>query len=212
MGYSILCFWSLSPVACYKHSMCCTWFAQDRVCVGDGSWCSEETVKNLKLRFSVRLLLLLLLLLLYCSVLFYSGLCPSPAGSSPPPESSNFLCPLLSLSILLPVAHNVICPTTFWSSNWPYALYLPLCASNGPSNIFHSGDVSSPFLFRVGYVLDYVCHPGSLPNDGVTDSVFWLMGYFWINGSGCSSLIWKWNYTTREGRHKSVVFHPWVTH
>ena len=36
--------------------------------------------------------------------LFYSRLCPSIAGSNPPPESSSFLCLLLSLSILLPVA------------------------------------------------------------------------------------------------------------
>ena len=38
------------------------------------------------------------------SIVFYSRLCPSTAGSSPLPESSNFLCPLLSLSIPLPVA------------------------------------------------------------------------------------------------------------
>ena len=38
-----------------------------------------------------------------CSTLFYSRLCPSTAGSSPPPESPIFLCPLLSLSIPLPV-------------------------------------------------------------------------------------------------------------
>ena len=38
------------------------------------------------------------------AILFYSILCPSTAGSSPPPESSIFLCPLLSLSIPLPVA------------------------------------------------------------------------------------------------------------
>ena len=37
-------------------------------------------------------------------ILFYSRLCPSTAGSSPPPESSIFLCPLLSLSIPLLVA------------------------------------------------------------------------------------------------------------
>ena len=37
-------------------------------------------------------------------ILFFSRLCPSTAGSSPPPESSIFLCPLLSLSILLPAA------------------------------------------------------------------------------------------------------------
>ena len=43
------------------------------------------------------------ILILFCSILFYSRLCPSTAGSSPPPESSNFLCPLLSLSIPLPV-------------------------------------------------------------------------------------------------------------
>ena len=71
---------------------------------------------------------------------------------------------------LLP--HNVISPTTFWSSGWSYTLCLPLCASNSLSIIFHSGDVSSPFPFRVGDVLDYVCHFGSLPNGGVTNSVF----------------------------------------
>ena len=37
------------------------------------------------------------------SILFYSRLCPSTAGSSPPPESSTLLCPLLSLSRPLPV-------------------------------------------------------------------------------------------------------------
>ena len=35
------------------------------------------------------------------SILFYSRLCPSTAGSSPPPESSIFFCPLLSSSIPL---------------------------------------------------------------------------------------------------------------
>ena len=42
--------------------------------------------------------------LLMFNFLFHSKLCPSSAGSSPPPESPNFLCPLLSLSIPLPVA------------------------------------------------------------------------------------------------------------
>ena len=97
---------------------------------------------------------------IYCFILFCSRLCPSTAGSNPPSESSNFLCPLLSLSILLPVAHNVISPTTFWSSHLSYALYLPLCAFNGPSIVFHAGNVSSSFPVRIGYVLDYVCHPG----------------------------------------------------
>ena len=38
------------------------------------------------------------------SILFYFRLCLSTAGSSPPPDSSIFLCPLLSLSIPLLVA------------------------------------------------------------------------------------------------------------
>ena len=37
----------------------------------------------------------------YDSILFCSRLCPSTAGSDPLPESSNFLCHLLSLSIPL---------------------------------------------------------------------------------------------------------------
>ena len=44
----------------------------------------------------------------YTTFLFYSRLCPSPAGSSPPQEYPNFLCPLLSLSIpfsLTPQCH-----------------------------------------------------------------------------------------------------------
>ena len=93
------------------------------------------------------------------SVLFCSRLCPSTAGSSPLPESSNFLCPLLSLSIPPP---DVISPTTFWTSDWSYTLYLPLCASNSPPIVFHWGDVSSPFPFRVGYMMDYVCQCGCL--------------------------------------------------
>ena len=107
------------------------------------------------------------------SVLFYSRLCPSTVGSSPKQESSNFAlcypCPNLSL-----LPHNVISPMTFWSSDWSYTLYLPLCASNSPSIIFHSSHVSNPFPFCIGYVLDYVCHSGSLSNDDVTDSVFSL--------------------------------------
>ena len=38
------------------------------------------------------------------SILFHSRLCPSTAGSNCLPESSNYFCPLLSLSIPLPVA------------------------------------------------------------------------------------------------------------
>ena len=43
----------------------------------------------------------------------------------------------------------------------------------------------SPFPFRIGYVLDYVCLSGSLPNGGVTKSVFSLSsltaaGKYWF--------------------------------
>ena len=88
------------------------------------------------------------------------------------PPSFSVLCYPHPYRCLLP--HNVISPTTFWSSGWSYTLCLPLCASNSPSIIFHSGDVSSPFPFRIVYVLDYVCHSGSLPNGGVTNSIFQL--------------------------------------
>ena len=42
--------------------------------------------------------------ILFYSIILYSRLCHSTAGSSPPPKSSNFLCPLLTLSIPFPVA------------------------------------------------------------------------------------------------------------
>ena len=86
------------------------------------------------------------------------------------PPSFSVLCYPCPYHSLLP--HNVTSLMTFWSSNWSYTLYLPACASNSPSVIFHSGDVSCTFPFRIGYVLDCVCHSGSLPNDGVTDFVF----------------------------------------
>ena len=75
---------------------------------------------------------------------------------------SPFLCPLLSLSIPLLVA-----PQCHLSNDvLVFQLILhPLSATNCPSTIFHSGDVSSSFSFRTGYVLACVCHSGSLPND-----------------------------------------------
>ena len=54
------------------------------------------------------------------------------------------------------LSHNVISPTTFWTSDRSFTLCLPLCASNSLFIVFHSDDVSSPFPFRIGYVLDYV--------------------------------------------------------
>ena len=112
--------------------------------------------------------------LLFYSILFYSRLCPSTAGSSPPPESSIFLCPLLSSFILLLVA-----PHTMSSLQRRFGLLADL-----PPSVCHSvllivhllsfirAMMSSPFPFRIGYVLDYVCHPGSLPNGDVTNFVF----------------------------------------
>ena len=80
------------------------------------------------------------------------------------PPSFSVLCYSCSYRSLLPL--NVISPATYWSSNWSYTLHLPLCASNSPSIVFHSGDVSSPFPFHIGYILDCVSNSGSLPSDG----------------------------------------------
>ena len=94
------------------------------------------------------------------SILFYSILgCVLPLQEVALRQSLpsfSVLCYPHPYRSLLP--HNVISPATFWSSGWSYTLCLPLCASNSPSIIFHSGDVSSPFPFRINYVLDYVCH------------------------------------------------------
>ena len=120
-----------------------------------------------------------------CSIILYTRLCPSTAGNSPrqiPPTLSvlSYPCPHRSM-----LSHNVISPTMFWSSNRSYTLYLPRYGSNSLSNIFHSDDVSSAFPFRIGYILDYVCHSGSLPNDGVMDSVFQLdINHFRLHGFG----------------------------
>ena len=91
----------------------------------------------------------------FYSVLFYSRLCPSTAGSSPPPVLQ------LSLSFAILVYTAPCCPTMS-SLQWRFSLPTDLtpCASNSPSTIFHSGDVSSPFPFHTGYVSDYVCHFG----------------------------------------------------
>ena len=115
---------------------------------------------------------MLFTLLFILFVLFYSRLCLFTAESSPLLEFSNFLCSCICPHhSLLP--HSVISPMTFWPSNLSYTLYQPFCASNGPSIIFHSGDVSSPFP-SYWLLLDYVCYSDSLPDNGGTDSVFWL--------------------------------------
>ena len=111
------------------------------------------------------------------SLIFYSILgcfrCCLPlhevAIHQSPPTFSVLCCPCPDCSLL---PYNVIFPMTFWSSNWSYTLYLPLCTFNSPSIIFPLADVSSLFPFCIGYLLDYVGYSGSLPNDGVMDSVF----------------------------------------
>ena len=69
------------------------------------------------------------------------------------PPSFCVLCHPCSYRSLLP--HNIISPIIFWSSDWSYTLYLPLCASNSPSIIFHSGDVSCPFRIHHHYYHDH---------------------------------------------------------
>ena len=67
------------------------------------------------------------------SILFCSRLCPSTTGSSSPSKPCNFL---LCFAVLV---HTVRCCPTMSSLQLrfglPTVLYLPLCASNGPSTI-----------------------------------------------------------------------------
>ena len=100
-----------------------------------------------------------------CSILFYSRLCPSTAESDPPPGSFKFFCPLLSLSI-----NSLLPPQCHLPKD--VLVFQPILHPLSATLCFDSGDVSSPFPFRIGYALDYVCHSGSLPNGGVADSVF----------------------------------------
>ena len=104
------------------------------------------------------------------SILFCSNLCPSTVGSRPP-DSYNFLSPLLCCTCPSLLLHSVISQRHFGLlTGLILTLYLPLCAFDSTSIIFHLGDVSSPFPFRIGYMLDSVY----LRNDGVMDSVIWL--------------------------------------
>ena len=72
------------------------------------------------------------------------------------PSTLSVLCCLWSHCFLLP--HNVISPVMFWSYKWSYALFLLPCAAKSLSVVFDLGNVSSPFPFCIGYILDYVCH------------------------------------------------------
>ena len=86
---------------------------------------------------------------LFHSILSCSRLCPSIAGSSHPPESSNFLCPLLSLFIPLPVApqchlsNNVL---VFPTDLTPFRV--PLSASSSSSSSWCSQSTWSRPLGR----------------------------------------------------------------
>ena len=107
-------------------------------------------------------------LVLLPSILFCSRLCPSTAGHSPPLESSDFFCPLLSLFILLPVAPQ--CHLSYNVLVFQQIL-LPLSATLfflWSICCLYSVNVSIPFLFHIVYVLDYVCLSCSSPNDGGT--------------------------------------------
>ena len=87
------------------------------------------------------------------SYLFYSRLCPSTAGSSPPPVFH------FSLSLAILVHTTPCCHTS--SLQWCFGLPTDLTPSVCYSVlliVFHLGDVSSPFQFCFGWVLDYVCH------------------------------------------------------
>ena len=92
---------------------------------------------------------------MFCTILFYSIFC-SISGCVLPlqevalhqsPPTFSVICYPSTYRSLLP--HNAISSMTFWSSGWSYTLCLPLCASNSPSVIFHTGDVSSPFPFGI---------------------------------------------------------------
>ena len=85
------------------------------------------------------------------AILFYSILgCVLPLQEvvlrKSPPSFSVLCCPCPYRSLL---PHNVISPTTFWSSDSSYTLYLSFCASIRSSVIFYSGDVSSTFPFCI---------------------------------------------------------------
>ena len=108
---------------------------------------------------------------LFCSVpfYFYSRLRTSTAGSSPPPGSFNFLYPLLSLFIPLPMSslqRHFGVPTDLR----PFICHSVLLMIHLMS--FVRAMCPAHFHFALVTILDYVCHSGPLSNDGVTDSVF----------------------------------------
>ena len=71
------------------------------------------------------------------------------------PPSFSVLCYPCPYRSLLP--HNVISPLMFWSSNQSYALYLPLCATNGSIYYLSFGRCAQPisvwYWLRIGLCL-----------------------------------------------------------
>ena len=81
--------------------------------------------------------------------------------------------------------------------------------------------MSSPFPFRIGYVLDYVCHFGSLPNGGATNSFSltlsillsmarWLVSSFFTNAF-VRDHVW-YPFTARSELNDCMFLSPIAFH
>ena len=64
--------------------------------------------------------------------------------------------------------------------------------------------MSSPFPFCIAYILDYVCHSGSLPNDGVMDSFSLTLSNF------LSIACWLVSSFFTNAFVRDHVWHPYV--
>ena len=110
------------------------------------------------------------------TILLYYRLCPSTAGNSPLPESSNFLRLLLSLFIPLPVVPQ--CHLPIYVLVFRLILY-PLSATvHQIVHLLSFIQVMCPA--HIHFVLvtcwNSVCHCGFffLPNDSITYAVFYI--------------------------------------
>ena len=117
---------------------------------------------------------ILVLFALFCSILGYVLPLQEVAFDQSPPNFSVLcsLCPYHPLSPYVILSNSIL---VFQLISYPVSV--TLCLSYGPYIVFHSGNVSSLFRFCVAlYILEYVCqcHSGSLPGDGVKDSVLYV--------------------------------------